>query len=195
MAYRHGKDCASGEQRFHPLTDCVPLDRCPGHIVVGDVPAGGRTVAQIASDIQDRISAFKRGAKVDVALVQANSTAITVLGEVRGPSSFPLLKETRVCEALGKVGGLTTFAKSDEVRVIRTIESEAFVYIVDMDAIMRGDQTTNIVLTSGDIVYAPARHYHHIRPTGDRPSIRLAITPAGEFHRHDRPAGEGPNGR
>ena len=34
-----------------------------------------------------------------------------------------------------------------------------------------------------------------IRPTGDRPSIRLAITPAGEFHRHDRPAGEGPNGR
>jgi quercetin dioxygenase-like cupin family protein len=48
---------------------------------------------------------------------------------------------------------------------------------------------------AGDIVFAPARHYHHIRPTGDRPSIRLAITPPGEFHRHDRPAGEGPNGR
>src|SRR5437867_4305344 len=30
---------------------------------------------------------------------------------------------------------------------------------------------------------------------GDHPSIRLAITPPGEFHRHDRPAGEGPNGR
>jgi mannose-6-phosphate isomerase-like protein (cupin superfamily) len=48
---------------------------------------------------------------------------------------------------------------------------------------------------AGDLVFAPARHYHHIRPTGDRPSIRLAITPAGEFHRHDRPAGTGPNGR
>ena len=47
---------------------------------------------------------------------------------------------------------------------------------------------------AGDIVFAPARHYHHIRPTGDRPSIRLAITPVGEFHRHDRPAGQGPNG-
>ena len=23
---------------------------------------------------------------------------------------------------------------------------------------------------AGDIVFAPARHYHHIRPTGDRPS-------------------------
>lgn len=48
---------------------------------------------------------------------------------------------------------------------------------------------------AGDLVFAPAKHYHHIRPTGDRPSIRLAITPAGEFHRHDRPAGTGPNGR
>ena len=48
---------------------------------------------------------------------------------------------------------------------------------------------------AGDFVYAPAMHYHHIRPTGDRPSIRLAITPPGEFHRHDRPAGQGPDGR
>ena len=44
-------------------------------------------------------------------------------------------------------------------------------------------------------VYALAMHYHHIRPTGSGPSIRLAITPPGEFHRHDRPAGQGPNGR
>lgn len=40
---------------------------------------------------------------------------------------------------------------------------------------------------AGDLVFAPARHYHHIRPVGDRPSIRLAITPPGEFHRHERP--------
>jgi quercetin dioxygenase-like cupin family protein len=48
---------------------------------------------------------------------------------------------------------------------------------------------------AGDFVYAPAMHYHHIRPTGGKPSIRLAITPPGEFHRHDRPEGQGPNGR
>ena len=48
---------------------------------------------------------------------------------------------------------------------------------------------------AGDFVYAPAMHYHHIKPTGSGPSIRLAITPPGEFHRHDRPAGQGPNGR
>ena len=46
-------------------------------------------------------------------------------------------------------------AKEDEIRVIRSSGGEAFVYIVDMGAIMRGDQSTNIELTSGDIVYAP----------------------------------------
>ena len=45
---------------------------------------------------------------------------------------------------------------------------------------------------AGDFVFAPARHYHHIRPAGAGPSIRLAVTPAGEFHRHDRPEAEGP---
>ena len=47
---------------------------------------------------------------------------------------------------------------------------------------------------AGDVVYAPDLHYHHIKPTGSGPSIRLAITPPGEFHRHDRPAGQGPTG-
>lgn len=45
---------------------------------------------------------------------------------------------------------------------------------------------------AGDFVFAPARHFHHIRPTGSVPSIRLAITPAGEFHRHDRPESDRP---
>jgi quercetin dioxygenase-like cupin family protein len=48
---------------------------------------------------------------------------------------------------------------------------------------------------AGDVVFAPAYHFHHIRPTGSRPTIRLALTPAGEFHRHDRAPGDGPYDR
>jgi quercetin dioxygenase-like cupin family protein len=48
---------------------------------------------------------------------------------------------------------------------------------------------------AGDFVFAPANHYHHIKPQGSVPTIRLAITPAGEFHRTERPAGTGPAGR
>jgi quercetin dioxygenase-like cupin family protein len=40
---------------------------------------------------------------------------------------------------------------------------------------------------AGDIVYAPKNLWHHIEVVGDTPSIRVAVTPIGEFHRYDRP--------
>ena len=73
--------------------------------LIGDVPAAGRSVSQIAADVEQRIARFKRGAAVTVSLKAAHSNAITVLGEVRNPQSFPLFKDTRVVEAIGHVGG------------------------------------------------------------------------------------------
>jgi quercetin dioxygenase-like cupin family protein len=48
---------------------------------------------------------------------------------------------------------------------------------------------------AGDLVFVPANYFHHIRPTGSGPSIRLAILPAGEVHRHKREPGQGPHER
>ena len=48
---------------------------------------------------------------------------------------------------------------------------------------------------AGDFVLVPANHFHHIRPKGGSPTIRLAITPPGEFHRHEREPGTGPYDR
>jgi quercetin dioxygenase-like cupin family protein len=40
---------------------------------------------------------------------------------------------------------------------------------------------------AGDIVFAPKNLWHHIEVVGDKPAIRVGITPTGEFHRYDRP--------
>jgi polysaccharide export outer membrane protein len=130
--------------------------------LIGDVPAGGRSVDEIAADIEKRISRFKRDASVTVRLKEAQSTAITVFGEVRVPNTFPLVKETRVAEAIGKVGGETIFARTGKIRVIRSGGGEAAVYIVDLNAIRSGDMRTNIVLASGDIVYVPPNVFARI---------------------------------
>jgi quercetin dioxygenase-like cupin family protein len=39
---------------------------------------------------------------------------------------------------------------------------------------------------AGDFVFVPKNHFHHIHVKGDRPAIRLAISVAGEVHRHER---------
>jgi polysaccharide export outer membrane protein len=123
--------------------------------LIGDVPAGGRTIDEISSDIEARISRFKRDASVTVSLESAQSTAVTIFGEVRSPTSFPLTKETRIAEAIAMVGGETQFARTAKVRVIRSGGGESAVYIVNLNDIRAGDQTTNMVLASGDIVYVP----------------------------------------
>ena len=122
--------------------------------LVGDVPAGGRTTEQLAADIQNRISRFKRGALVTVALAAAESPVLTVFGEVRNPTTFPLTRQMRISEALGTVGGPTLFANDDKVRVVRP-GNPPKVIEVDMDAIRGGDMRTNIQVYGGDIVYVP----------------------------------------
>lgn len=43
------------------------------------------------------------------------------------------------------------------------------------------------VVRAGDFVFAPKNLWHHIEVLGDKPAIRIGITPAGEYHKYDRP--------
>jgi polysaccharide biosynthesis/export protein len=130
--------------------------------LIGDVPAAGRSVGEIASDIEQRIARFKRGASVTVSLKEASSTSISVLGEVRTPQSFPLLKQTRVAEAIARVGGPVFTGSESRIRVVRSGSGETVVYHVDLNAIQKGDLRTNITLAAGDIVYVPPTFWAYI---------------------------------
>ncbi|HXK26093.1 MAG TPA: polysaccharide biosynthesis/export family protein [Myxococcota bacterium] len=123
--------------------------------LIGDVQAAGRTPNEIAGEIEERIGRYKRGARATVAVQKAESSAVTVLGEVRLPGRFALVKLTRVTEALGYVGGPTTFAQVSGIRVLRPGPLGTVVQPVDFGAIRDGDMTTNFALQGGDIVYVP----------------------------------------
>jgi quercetin dioxygenase-like cupin family protein len=43
-----------------------------------------------------------------------------------------------------------------------------------------------IRVSAGEWILAPANTFHLIEVRGDRPAIRIAITYAGEYHRHER---------
>ena len=123
--------------------------------LVGDVPAAGRTTAEIAEDIQGRIARFKRDASVNVSLGSSLSTEITIIGEVRS-TTFPLQRETRLIEAVGIVGGLKqVYSDQNDVRIIRVEDGQVKILTADVEAIQRGDLSTNYTLRGGDIVYVP----------------------------------------
>jgi quercetin dioxygenase-like cupin family protein len=47
-------------------------------------------------------------------------------------------------------------------------------------------RTEPVRVSAGDWILAPANTFHLIEVLGDRPAIRIAITYAGEYHRHER---------
>jgi len=123
--------------------------------LIGDLRASGRTIPEIASDIEERIARFKRDPKVTVALAAPASTDIVILGEVGRQGSFPLVKQTRAAEALAMVGGTTAFSSDRRIRVIRTTDRVTRILRVNLVDIRNGDLSTNLVLQAGDIVYVP----------------------------------------
>jgi polysaccharide export outer membrane protein len=123
--------------------------------LIGEVVAGGRTIPEIAAEIDERIARFKRDPHVSVALTAAESTDIVILGEVKRQASFPLVKETRIVEAIGLVGGTTPFGSDRKIRVIRSVNGVTKIMLVNLHAIRKGDLSTNLMLEPGDFVYVP----------------------------------------
>jgi polysaccharide export outer membrane protein len=123
--------------------------------LVGDIPASGRTVDAISRDIEERISRFKRDARATVAVVSAQSSTVTLLGEVRSPTNFALQRDTRVIEAIGQQGGLTVFATWRIAHLIRTDGVKTEIIDVDIGAIKKGDLRTNYLLREGDLLIVP----------------------------------------
>jgi len=123
--------------------------------LIGDVQAAGRTPFEIAAAIQQEIGRFKRDAAVNVMVVDSPSQFVTVYGEVVRPGTFPLDTDTRLSEAIGRVGGARPFASLNSIRVIRTIGQETEVIRVRLSDISKGDLSTNIAIRNGDLIIVP----------------------------------------
>lgn len=141
-----------------PVIERTAVVRPDGKIsidLIGDVQASGRTVEEIARDIEQRVTRFKRDARATVSVSASQSLQVTVFGEVRDPGTFPLTSETRVAEAIGLRGGTTIYGSKRKIRLIRTNGETTRVFVIDLDGIQDGDLSSNMMMRGGDMVVVP----------------------------------------
>ena len=103
------------------LTRSVPV-RPDGRIslpLLKDIPAAGRTPAQLALDIEGRLKEFMTTAVVSVIVSEVNSFRVSVLGKVQQPGLYNFRAPTTVLEALAAAGGLQEYAKEGDILVLR----------------------------------------------------------------------------
>jgi len=145
--------------RNQELSVDVPV-RADGMIsvpLIDDVQAEGLTPQELKEVIAQSLSEFVAAPDVTVLVTQMNSRFVSVLGEVRAPTRVPLTRDLRVLEAIALVGGFTTFADKDDVRIVRRQPAGAEVeYRFDYGAYIRGlAPGSNLVLRPGDVIIVP----------------------------------------
>ncbi len=87
--------------------------------VIGEVTARGKRPAQLASEVQDRLKSVVVAPSVTVTLDGDKELKVSVVGEVKQAGVFTLDHGANVLHALAAAGGLSEYADSDKVFVVR----------------------------------------------------------------------------
>lgn len=87
--------------------------------LIGEFSAVGLTIPELRDFIIQKLSAYFNDPVVNVQLLRNNSRHYRVTGGVARPGAYPLLKETRILDALAASGGLDALADPDKIVLLR----------------------------------------------------------------------------
>lgn len=123
--------------------------------LIGTVQVGGNTSFAAEKKIADLLQkgGFIVDPQVNILVTQFQSKLISVLGSVYKPGRYPLDRATTLADLIALVGGITPDG-SDLITVVSKSGKTEY----DMhDIVGKVDQSKNINLSGGEIVYVHAR--------------------------------------
>src|SRR5579862_1914816 len=87
--------------------------------LLNDVQAAGLTPSRLTAQLTTSLGKFVTSPQVTVIVTQVSSQRIYILGEVSRAGAFVLLPGMTILQALANAGGLTQFANSKKIYVMR----------------------------------------------------------------------------
>jgi polysaccharide export outer membrane protein len=87
---------------------------------LGTIPVGGKTTDVVAKELEERLKNIVVSPEVSVSITKLASIRVNVVGEVKTPGSYELMRGRGLIPALAAAGWLTEFADRDKIFVIRS---------------------------------------------------------------------------
>ena len=132
------------------------------YMMVGTVPAAGRTIDELTEDMRSRLSKQLKYAILNITPYHFGSQTFTVLGQVSYPQVYPMQGRMHLLDALAQAGG----TKLGEIRDVSadihdlahaTLVRGGQIVPVDFEKLMyEADATQNLEIRSGDIIFIPS---------------------------------------
>ncbi|MFL6646989.1 MAG: polysaccharide biosynthesis/export family protein, partial [Sulfurifustaceae bacterium] len=124
--------------------------------LVGSVQAAGKTTAQLQKEITTRLKKYMPDPVVTVTIKKIQGLKVFVIGKVGKPGEYVVGRYVDVLQALSLAGGLTPFAKENDIKIVRKQGGREQIIPFDYSQVKRGrNLEQNIRLQAGDVVMVP----------------------------------------
>lgn len=124
--------------------------------LAGEIIAANKTVLEINKELKSKLAKYIPDAETNVTVNQPLGNKLFVLGQVNRPGEFVANQKTDVLQAITKAGGLTPYADSKDIKVLRRESGKQTAIKFNYNQVIRGKKLEqNIVLKSGDVVIVP----------------------------------------
>jgi polysaccharide export outer membrane protein len=122
----------------------------------GVMIVAGKSLQQIQIELTERLIEFIPEAEVNVSVKSADGNAVYVIGQVKKPGRFLMLEPMDVMQLLSLAGGLTAFAKANDILILRRNKDFSKKLQFEYGEIEEGDRlNTNYLLETGDVIVVP----------------------------------------
>ena len=139
------------------LTGVVPVrpDGMISMALLNDVPAAGLTPMQLSTDISTKLKKYIQDPIVSVLVSGVNSRKIYFVGEINRVGPLSLASEMTVLQAISAAGGVTTFAHSKRIYILRGAKGHEQKIFFNYKQALKGDSRQDIALQPGDTIVVP----------------------------------------
>ena len=124
--------------------------------LAGDISTKGLSVTDLQQELTKRLSRYISDPVVTVSVTAIRGNKVYVIGQVNKPGEFVVNPQVDVIQALSMAGGLTAFASTDDIKILRRTGTDEQAIPFNYNDVMKGrNLTQNIILQSGDVVVVP----------------------------------------
>ena len=119
-----------------------------------------------------------------------DANRVYVFGEVENPGVYKLPEANMsLFDAISEAGGPTVFAQQSSTRIVRGSPERPDIIPIDLKKLIeQGDQTQNVMLASGDLIYVPRSSFGDVNQFWSRvrPLFEMIFFPARVVNEWDR---------
>jgi polysaccharide biosynthesis/export protein len=124
-------------------------------VLVGDLPAAGRTPMQLGDEITAKLKKYLQDPGVTVLVMAVNSQRIYMMGEIGHVGPIALAAGMSPLQAIATAGGLSPFANAKKIYILRGEAGKQQKIPFNYKQALKGDSTQDIKLQPGDTIVVP----------------------------------------